>query len=67
MSRSIEIRLQRLEAASAPVEEPRRVHIVASRTRERAMRILPPWWPQATPLRAISSGVLSLSRQTPIA
>ena len=34
MSRSIEIRLKRLEAASAPVEAPYRVHIVASRTPE---------------------------------
>ena len=36
MSRSIEIRLKRLEEASAPVEEPRRSHIVTGRTREEA-------------------------------
>ena len=32
MNRSIEIRLKRLEAVSAPVESPRRVHLVGART-----------------------------------
>jgi hypothetical protein len=34
MSRSIEIRLKRLEEASAPDETPRRSHIVGGATRE---------------------------------
>jgi hypothetical protein len=32
MNRSIEIRLKRLEAVSAPVETPRRVHLIGAKT-----------------------------------
>ena len=32
MNRSIEIRLKRLETVSAPVESPRRVHLVGAKT-----------------------------------